>query len=139
MMDKYVALATNHKWDELFDMLEKESPQVLDDLMDEFITEHNGGEFDEKTLFTKGQADRFRWLQSSERRVEYYNNKTDDEMSANDWADLKSSALMREDADNIKKEDIKLDDFGTWITDEIKQARIDQEEKDAENKSLRAV
>ncbi|MBE5851175.1 MAG: hypothetical protein E7298_13750 [Lachnospiraceae bacterium] len=91
MLDTMMELAKNHEWDDLFDILEKHSPHVFDWVMHTFITKYNKGDFDIDELFTKEQAERFRWLESSARRVEYYNTISDEDMTEDDWADFKAS------------------------------------------------
>lgn len=90
-MDKLIELAVNQEWDKLFDILEKESPRLFDEVMHNFITKQNKGNFDPDELFTKEQKERYRWLESSNRRVEYYNTLSDEDMTDDDWADFKAS------------------------------------------------
>ncbi len=91
MLDTIKILAQNHEWDDLFNILEKQSPHVFDWIIHTFITEYNKGKFDIDELFTAEQAKRFRWLDSSARRVEYYNTLSDEDMTDDDWADFKAS------------------------------------------------
>ena len=91
-MEDLIKLAIEGNWSELFDRLENESPHVFDKVIHNFIINHNNGEFDSKTLFTPEQYEKYRWLGSSKRRIEYYNKIPDEEMTADDWFDLKASA-----------------------------------------------
>ncbi len=87
------ALAEN--WDEVLEYLKNSKPQVYDSFFDTFICDYKNGEYPDDLKewgMTETQKELMRWLDSSERRTEYYNSIPEDEMTDYDWADLKASA-----------------------------------------------
>lgn len=90
LIEKIVQLAIENKWDEVFNILEKEPPHVFDRALHEYCIRTACDTFGEN--LTDGQSERCRWLDSSERRIEYYNSIPEDEMTDEDWADFKASA-----------------------------------------------
>ncbi len=90
MKDKIIQLAIQKKWDEVFELLEKEPPRAFDECMREYCIRTECDDFGDD--FTEEQHKKYKWLDSSERRIEYYNKLSDEEMTAEDWKDLKASA-----------------------------------------------
>lgn len=88
MIKELIEKAKLNKWDEVFDVLENEPPRMYDTFMREYILKHNNGEYPD---FDDRLQERSRWLDSSERRTEYYNNIPEDEMTDEDWDDFKAS------------------------------------------------
>ena len=90
MRSRIIQLALERQWTEVFNLLEKEPPRIFDEVIHEYITRTRCDDFGDD--FTDEQREKYRWLGSSERRIECYNKISDEEMTAEDWADLRSSA-----------------------------------------------
>lgn len=87
ILDELIKKAQSEEWDVIFDELEKEPPQIFDTFMREYICEHNNGEYPD---FEDQIQERIRWLDSSKRRLEYYNSIPEGDMTDYDWSDFRT-------------------------------------------------
>ena len=87
--DYVVQLLVENRWDDAFDYLEKERPWLLDISLGEFCRRTGCEGIDD--LMRPEQIQRYKWLESSKRRVDYYMQIPDEEMTDEDWADLRAS------------------------------------------------
>ena len=88
-----VRLCEADQWDEAFELLKDRRPYVLNVVMRAYFERSgNDGEYLDEHL-TQEQRDTLRWLDSSKRCIEYYeNNVPEDEMTEEDWADFRAAA-----------------------------------------------
>lgn len=95
MMDELIKKALAAQWDDVLDVLKSSSPHKYDEFFNVFVCDYHNGECPEDLRnwgMTDEQIELFKWLGSSECRIEYYNKMSDEEMTDEDWFDLKASA-----------------------------------------------
>ncbi len=83
-----VQMLIENRFDEALDLFEKERPWLMDKVLDEYFKNSDEDLF---ALLATDKYERLSWLESSKRRVEYYQQISDDDMTDEDWADLRAS------------------------------------------------
>lgn len=90
-IEKLFELADAGSYDELMDALEAMPPRMLMRFAESF--EKKGKNIFEDLIddFTEAQKERMHWLGSSEREREYLMSIPDEEMTDEDWFDLRAT------------------------------------------------
>lgn len=88
-IEAVIKLLEEEKWDDALAIFENIRPWQIDEALGEFV--HRTNYDDLSDLMSEDQWYRLKRLCCSERRCEYYMNIPDEEMSDEDWADLRAS------------------------------------------------
>lgn len=86
-----VDLAASGQYDELMDELEKMPPRMLMRFAHAFAKTGKDPFEDLVDHFSEEQRKRFHWLDSSERARKYFSKIPDEEMTKEDWFDLRAT------------------------------------------------
>lgn len=88
-MDNIMELAINGEWDRVIDYFFDKSPVKFDEFMNDYIVNHNNGEYPPPNI-TDEQLIGLKRLSGKDHRLEYYSKINEDDMTDAEWADFKS-------------------------------------------------
>ncbi len=90
-MEEIVNLALNKKYDEAFSELEKLPPRAMNEFADRMNAKDEYALDNLYMHLSKEQNEKFHWLSSSRRVTKYILSIPEEEMTDQDWADLRAA------------------------------------------------